>query len=679
MLVPPDRTATAKSKSLLVLFFRKEHFLLFLAVPLLLAAALFTADRIFPPDLHRARTLSLELQASNGETLNWGVSRDGMWRLRTAAADVDPAYLALLLQVEDKRFALHPGVDPLALLRAIGQFAAHGRIVSGGSTLTMQVARLLTPHRHDVMGKLQDIARALQLEAHYSKLEILSLYLTLAPFGGNIEGVRAASLRYFGHGPARLSRAEAALLVALPQSPTRRRPDRFPLAAQEAAQAVLRRTGDMAPITIAVRVAPVPRLAPHLAAWKRANGQSGTVRTTLDAGLQRQILALAQMERPSIGADADMAALVVRNDDRAVLAYLGGSNFFGRAGMVDMVRAHRSPGSALKPFIYAMAFDDSLILPDTLIEDAPMRIADYAPQDFDRAFRGTVSAREALQQSYNLPAVALLDYIGAPRFAAVLRQAGAVLELPPGAEATLPLALGGVAMSLWDLQTLYVALATGGEACPLIVVPGPGAACAGRIVSTGAASQVRAILRDAPRPVGVAANAPRQVAYKTGTSYGFRDAWAFGVTPGYSVGVWVGRADGTPRPGAFARGTAAPLLFRLFDLLPEEAAAPDMDAPAPPGPRARALLRLPGRGQQEGGPRILYPPAGAVLELPAGAALALEASGGTRPYHWAINGLPLPDAAAGQAPSWVPDGPGFAHLTLTDAAQNVVDETVRVQ
>jgi penicillin-binding protein 1C len=647
-----------------------------LCVPLLL----LVLDRCFPPDLSRARTLSLEMQDSAGQTLNLSVSRDGMWRLPATVPGVSPTYIDMLLAVEDKRFRHHAGVDPLAMLRAVWQLLSRGRVISGGSTLTMQVARLLQPHPHDLAGKLCDMLRAMQLESRFDKNTILSLYSTLAPFGGNIEGVRAASLLYFGHGPERLNTQEAALLVALPQSPTRRRPDRHPQTAVRAMRQIYARASLVAPDEIhAPQRRKRPFVAPYVADRLREEHISGISRTMLDGKLQIKLEALARRETAYAGSGADMAALVVRNTDRAVLAYIGGANYFSRFGMIDLVRARRSPGSALKPFIYGDALDSSLIVPDTLIDDAPLRIADYAPHDFDREFHGTVSATEALQQSYNLPAVALLDWIGPARFAAGLRQAGAHLLLPGGAAATLPLALGGVGVNLWDMQMLYTGLGAKGIAGPLRLVRDDPLAPGVPIMTAKAAGQICRMLRNAPVPDGISADRVRQIAYKTGTSYGFRDAWAFGVTPTLSAGVWIGRADGTPRPGAFARVVAAPVLFRLFDLLPEEAPVQEEAEPDPPGPRAPSLLRLPGRFHPADFPRIIYPPSGAVLEFHQGAGLALEAAGGTKPYRWMINGLPLPQSGAGLSPSWLPDGPGFAHVTLTDAAARSVDETVRVR
>ena len=602
--------------------------------------------------------------------------------------NVSQRYLAMLLAKEDRRFWHHPGVDPLAALRALGQLATHGDVVSGGSTLTMQVARLLMPHRHDFAGKLIEAARAMQLELHYGKRDILAIYLTLAPFGGNLEGVRAASLSYFQHEPDKLSDAEAALLVALPQSPTHLRPDRHPARALAAATHVLDRTGPEATIAVAFTRHPLPALAAHLA--ERLALQPSPIATTLDAGLQKSVEALATREQPWLGGDAEVAALLVRNADRAVLAYLGSSDYFGRGGMVDMVRARRSPGSALKPFIYGLGFDDAVILPDTLIDDVPLRIGNYAPRNFDRDFHGTVTARQALQQSYNLPAVQILDRVGPARLVASLTQSGATIALPtsdngPG----LPVALGGLAISLEDMTKLYVGLAQDGQVGPLRLLRSDPLAPTTALMTASSARDIGDILRDTPRPEGVAPSQPRAIAYKTGTSYGFRDAWALGYSDRYTVAVWVGRAEGTPRPGAFGINTAAPLLFKIFDLLPQEPPhvthhsrepvarlhlAPSLrhfvpaDAPPLSGPAA---------------PRIVYPPAGATIDLAREDGrplpIALEASGGKPPYRWMVDGMPLPAPLIGAVMSWTPAGPGFARLSVMDANSKVISEDLRLE
>jgi penicillin-binding protein 1C len=659
-----------------------------LGAVVLAAGALGALDRMFPPDLSRYADRSVELRDAQDVTLNVALTDDGKYRLGAMPDNVSQRYLAMLLAKEDRRFWHHPGVDPLAILRAIGQLVMHGHVVSGGSTLTMQVARLLMPHRHDFVGKLIEAARAMQLELHYGKRDILAMYLTLAPFGGNLEGVRAASLSYFQHEPDKLSDAEAALLVALPQSPTHLRPDRHPARALAAATHVLDHTGPEASTAVAFTRHPLPALAPHLA--ERLALQPSPIETTLDAGLQKSVETLAVRERPWLGGDADVAVLVVRHGDRAVLAYLGSSDYFGSGGMVDMVRARRSPGSALKPFIYGLAFDDAVILPETLIDDVPLRIGNYAPRNFDRDFHGTVTARQALQQSYNLPAVEISDRVGPARMVASLTQSGATIALPrsdsgPG----LPVALGGLAISLEDMTKLYVGLAEDGQVAPLRLLRGDPLAPATALMTASSAQEIGDILRDTPRPEGVAPSQPRAVAYKTGTSYGFRDAWALGYSDRYTVAVWVGRAEGTPRPGAFGINTAAPLLFKLFDLLPQE---PPHVSHRPRQPVDVAHLApslrhfVPADApllSGAGGPRIVYPPAGAAIDVTQedGKPLpvALEVSGGKPPYRWMVDGMPLPVPPIGAVMSWAPDGPGFARLSVMDADSHVTSEELRLE
>ncbi len=644
---------------------------------LVMTLTLVTADRLFPPNLSRLQNLSLAVESSNGSILSVLPSSDGDYRLPATAADVDPKFLSLLLTTEDKRFYEHPGIDPIAMARAVAQFFSHGHVVSGGSTLTMQVARLLTPHPHNVMGKLRDIARAVQLEAHFSKQQILAMYLTLAPYGGNIEGVRAASLIYFRQEPAHLTTAEAALLVALPRSPERLRPDRHPQAALAATHRVLTLAGlpaDFAPTDLPPLARHnFPVLAPHLAERLRGMGFSGVVETTLDAQLQTETGETAARELQFRPASANIAALIIDNRTRNILAYLGGANFFSAGGMVDMVRATRSPGSTLKPFIYAMALDDDLITPQTRVEDAPVDIGGYAPRDFDESFRGMVTVREALQQSYNLPAVRLLGAIGPARFAATLAGAGAPLALPGGA-ASLPIALGGAGISLQNLAMLYAALANGGQAAPLRFFSGPPSRTTA-IMTPAAAAQIASILRGTPPPDGVGPT-DRPIAYKTGTSYGFRDAWAAGFSPAYTVVVWTGRTDGTPSPGAYGRLTAAPILFKLFALLPAEAAEAVPASPA----RAPALQTF--NAQPEfikPRPQILFPPAGATLQVTDSGGtipISLEAQGGAPPYRWVINGAMLPAAPIGISMSWQPPGPGFAHIAVIDKNESATSEDI---
>ncbi len=626
-------------------------------------------------------------------------ARDTEWRLATTPERVDPAYLDLLLAVEDRRFRTHPGIDPLALGRAAWQLGRSGRIVSGGSTLTMQVARLLEPHPRSITGKLHDLVRAVQLEERYGKDEILAMYLTLAPFGGNLEGVRAASLAYFGHEPDRLTEGEAAILVALPQRPAALRPDRHRDAAVAAADRLLARLVADGSLKPEAAETPAPeiaqrrsfaRAAPHVAERVKSRaGADGTVRTTLDAELQHALEDFAARQVGWTGDASDLAIIVADNRTRAIRGWIGGTR-----SALDLARARRSPGSTLKPFIYGLAFDDLAVLPDTLVEDRPMRFGGWEPENFDRGFKGQVTAREALQQSLNLPAIALLDRVGPGRLNATLAAAGARLTFPAGtAEPSLPLALGGVGIDLEDLTGLYAALARGGQAPPLrLLVDQPVGAALPPLMTPHAAALVTGILRDAPPPDGRMAPSltvdGRQIAFKTGTSYGFRDAWAVGYTASWTVGVWTGRADGTPRPGYYGRNAAAPLLFQVFDLLPaepapERAVAASGTQAMPDGlkrftPRQATHL-LPGAEP----PRILYPPDGAVIDLArrdgARGTLALQAEGGAPPYRWSVNGIPIPQPPLRATPQWQPDGPGFARITVLDGAGHRASTVVRLE
>ncbi len=604
----------------------------------------------------------------------------------------------MLLAYEDQRFELHPGVDPLAVARALGQWLRQGRIVSGASTLTMQTARLLEPHRRDMSGKFGEMLRALQLERRYSKAEILGFYLTLAPYGGNLEGVRAAALAWFGKEPTRLTPAEAALLVVLPQAPSRLRPDRFPERARAARDKVLLRMGQLAILSdrqvAEARQEPLPTqrrllpfLTPHLSERLRA-AQPTTVihRTFIERGLQQTLETLARQHQSVLELNSSLAILVVANRDRRVLAYVGASDFRDprRAGQVDLVRAIRSPGSTLKPLIYGLGFDDLLLHPETLIEDVPTRFGDYSPTNFRNAYAGQLTVREALQQSLNIPAVAILEQVGPARVAARLREVGLPLHWSKAhPQPGLPLALGGVGMTLEDLVTLYAGFANGGLIAPLRFGPADPAGPGQRLLTETACWYLGEILRNAPVPqnaVGPASVArPRVIAHKTGTSYGFRDAWALGYDADYTVGVWIGRPDGSPSPGYYGRNTAAPLLFRVFGLLPEPVGQPV--APPPDGAlqvqreqlpeRLRYFRTRPAREMVNAPPLALtFPVAGSTVELPerdgVWAELPLSAKGGVKPLRWLVNGRPLAATPWRREAFWPPDGAGLTRITVLD-------------
>ncbi|MCE4553623.1 penicillin-binding protein 1C [Pelomonas cellulosilytica] len=552
-----------------------------LAVAAVLAAVL-VLDAAFPLPQPTAESPTLTVLAADGTPLRSWASDDGAQRQPTTPEVVSPRYLEALLHYEDRWFHWHPGVNPVALARAAWQWARHGRIVSGGSTLTMQVARLVDDKAagRSVPAKLRQIARALQLELHLSKREILALYLNLAPMGGPLEGVETASRAYLGKPAADLSHAEAALLVALPQSPTRLRPDRAVAAAQAARDKVLTRmqtlgvwpAADVADAKLERVFAPplrarwlAPLAAERLRQQARRQGQAqAVIQTTLDAALQARLEQVLADRLNTLPDAVSMAALVVDNRTLEVRGYVGSADFHDarRGAHVDMVRAWRSPGSTLKPFLYAMALDEGLIHSESLLIDAPQNFGGYAPGNFQADFSGPVSVSEALQRSLNVPAVDLLERLGPERFAGRLRNAGLRLRMPANAVPNLSLILGGGSTSLEELVGAYTALARGGLAGRPRLTPGEPVREV-RLMSDGAAFIVREILENGGRPGNPFRESAQRVAWKTGTSFGFRDAWALGVTDRYTFGVWVGRPDGTPNPGHFGANTSAPLLRDL--------------------------------------------------------------------------------------------------------------------
>ncbi len=652
---------------------------------------------MFPPDLSRYEQVSPEVVARDGSLLRPYLSKDGYWRLKTTVRDVNPRHLALLKAYEDKRFDSHHGIDPLALGRAAIQYLKAGHVVSGASTLSMQAARLLEPARHRGFGpKLLQMVRAIQLEERYSKDEILSIYLTLAPFGGNVEGVRAASLTYFGKEPDALDLSESALLVALPQSPARLRPDRHGLAAIAGRNKVLARMvegGITAPSDAglsrregvpSLRL-PMPMHAPHLADKLHRSMASPRLVTTIDPALQAAVERLAAQEHAYMENGASLAIVVVDNESRDVLAYLGGADYWGAAGQIDLAQRPRSPGSALKPFIYGLAFNDLILHPSTMMEDEAATFGDYAPKDFSGTFHGAVTARDALRMSLNVPAVTVLDRLGPLRFTLALSNAGARLAFPARAEApTLPVALGGLGISLADITMLYAGIANGGVAKPLryLISQQPGAPH--RLFSAVAAYYLREILAGVALPEGWAMGQGllrgRAIAFKTGTSYGFRDAWSVGFSNDYTIGVWVGRADGAPRADSIGREAAGPILLHVFELLPGDKRA----APAPPTgavlaqstdalPEALRVFTREAAPPQLvrtvlPPPNISFPPNGATLPISAReSSIQLKAEGGREPLTWLVNGQIVGNFSRFMPALYAPSGEGFARVTVIDA------------
>ena len=636
-----------------------------------------------------------------GKLLRAYATSEGRWRLPASVKDVDPRFLKMLFAYEDKRFYEHDGVDAAAMARAAFQLVKQRHIVSGGSTLTMQVARLLEPReKRSFSAKLRQITRAFELEHALGKNEILALYLTLAPYGGNLEGIRAASLSYFGKEPRKLSLSEAALLVALPQSPELRRPDRFPQAARAARDRVLDRAAaaGVAPRDEIGRAKsqdvpherkPLPVLAPHSA--DQVIGSEPDVRIhrlTIDAGLQKTLQDLARERARALGPQVSVAILAVDNETGEVRARVGSADYFDarRAGQVDMTQALRSPGSTLKPFIYGLAFEDGLLHPETLIDDKPARYGSYTPENFDLTFQGTVTVRRALQMSLNVPAIAVLSKVGVSRLSARLTQTGAALVLPKGEAPGLAMGLGGVGIRLADLVMLYTGLARGGSALALTECEGGPAPRARRLLDPVAAWYVGNILIGAPPPDNAA---PGRIAFKTGTSYGYRDAWSVGFDGRMTIGVWVGRADGAPVPGLVGRAAAAPILFDAF-ARSGNPPAPLMHAPKGavfattsklPAPLRRFIPEN-GAGAVSEPPRIMFPRDGARIELAkgeGGEGVALKIAGGAAPLTVMVNGVPQAPQGSRRTMFFAPDGPGFVRLTVVDARGATDSVSIRLQ
>lgn len=543
----------------------------------------------------------------NGILLGAGVATDGQWRFPPVTR-VPERFATCLIQFEDRHFHDHWGVYPPSIVRALKQNLGEGRVVSGGSTITMQVARLSMGNRpRTLWQKLIEVVVALRIELRYDKQEILALFASNAPFGGNVVGLDAAAWRYFSRPADQLSWAEAATLAVLPNAPSVIFPGRGPRELRRKRDRLLDRLLEIGELdSIAWSLAlqeplpagtrPLPRRAPHLLATMRSGGHEGeAIRSTIDGHLQDRATAILSHHAPTLVANEvhNAALLVLDVRSGEVLAYVGNLSGTGaeHAGDVDIVRARRSSGSILKPFLYAAMLQDGERTPDMLVADVPTRYEGFAPRNYDGQYLGAVPASEALARSLNVPAVRALREHGVERTLKLLRDMGLASIDRSAADYGLSLMVGGAECSLWEVTGAYASMGR--------ILLGTGSAPTGAAIHAPVLVQVDHPMTDAPaalHPVGLKASAVHftfralrevqrpegegdwrrfaggeEIAWKTGTSFGHRDAWAIGITDRYCVGVWTGNADGEGRPGLTGSLAAAPVLFELFGMLPDGA------------------------------------------------------------------------------------------------------------
>jgi penicillin-binding protein 1C len=582
----------------------KPWTILFLLLPILFLALLFFLS--LPRPLFDV-SYSPVLYDRNGSLLGAKVASDGQWRF-PSPEKLNDRYVAALIEAEDKRFRWHPGIDPFAVARALEQNIRGKRVVSGASTLTMQTIRLSRGRRkRSMFEKVIEAYLAVRLEATHSKKKILTLYATNAPFGANVIGIEAAAWRWFGRSSEDLSWAEAATLAILPNSPSLIHPGRNRDALRNKRDSLLKKLNEKGHIddgTYLLSVAepipgeplPLPRLAPHLLdRIIREEGGVSAIKnnaaftTTIDRDLQERVASIMGRATARFEPNGIMngACVVLNTETGEVAAYIGNSGTL-HSGDVDIVLSRRSSGSLLKPFLYAAMLDSGDILPSSLVSDIPTRVGSFAPENITRTYLGVVPADEALARSLNVPAARSLRVYGVDRFARLLRSLGLSTLFRPGNEYGLPLILGGAEVTLWEITGLYAGLARvvdakeNGEAAAFFSPSvfhresrGTGARAGGdsgrQVISPAAAWITLETLVSVSRPgeesIWQEYADSRRIAWKTGTSYGFRDAWAIGVSPEWTVGVWIGNATGEGRAELRSAVTSAPVLFEIFSAL----------------------------------------------------------------------------------------------------------------
>ena len=531
----------------------------------------------------RARRESTQVLDREGNLLRSFLGRDDSRLFWVGLEEINPLAAKALIAVEDERYEVHPGVDPIAVARAGWSNLRHGRIVSGASTLTMQTVRMVEPHPRTYAWKAVEAFRALQLERLRTKRQLLEIYLNIAPFGGNLVGIEAGALAYFGKHARDLTLAESALLVGLVQSPSRLRPDRHPERARKRRDHVLKRMRLCGYITEAEQAfalrqpvvahrGPFPFAAPHFARMVYARRHGSLARSTLDARAQGIAETALREQVAALRGDGvtNGAVVIIENDTAAVRALVGSRDFWSRedCGQINGALVRRSPGSALKPFVYALAFERGVLCPSEVLGDVPRSFSGYMPVNYDREWRGPVSARAALRDSLNMPAVAVLQRVGVGRLHGFLQECGLTTVTRAPESYGLSLALGSAEVRLVELTNAYAALARMGVYRPYRMLETEEAVAGERVLSKEAAWLVADCLTEM-RPLVEAGIVKSErhalrLAWKTGTSHGHRDAWCFAYTRDYTVGVWLGNFSGRPSGMLVGIKVAAPVAVGIM-------------------------------------------------------------------------------------------------------------------
>ena len=535
-----------------------------------------------PRHLFKETCYSTVVEDRSGELLGARIAEDGQWRFPPSDS-VPEKFKTAIIEFEDRWFALHHGVNPLAVIRAAAGNIRDGHVTSGGSTLTMQVIRMSRGKDRNIFQKLVEAVLATRLEWRCSKKEILALYASHAPFGGNVVGLEAASWRYFGRPPDELSWGEAATLAVLPNSPADIHPgknrDRL-LEKRNRLLETLHERGHLDSLDLELALeeplpaepVALPRDARHLTSHYCMTAPGKRTRSTVDIHLQRQVQAIADRwnEEFAISGISDLAAVVMDVRTGEVLAYVGNASpdRVRQGSEVDILRSPRSTGSILKPILYCSLLQEGEILPKTLLPDVPVNLNGFSPQNFNRTFAGAVPADEALARSLNVPAVHMLRKFGVPRFLDILRKCGLTTLGKSASHYGLSLVLGGGEGTLLDITSAYSKMAASYQSADTTLQDRLGSF---PLKDKCALWYTFEALKEVNRPDEIdwhLVPSIRKVAWKTGTSYGFRDAWAIGVTADYAVGVWAGNAMGQGVPGLTGARTAGPVMFDIFNLLP---------------------------------------------------------------------------------------------------------------